>query len=505
MSTSNTSHRHRRALGVLLVMAVVGVTALGALFAPAGAVPTSSDPTRPVSVTVSPITGLTNGSAVSYTVTPTGADGNLSGDIQSRICSTGALISNNTTFGNSGGRCIDPNTVSGSLTGAEYLKVTGPFVGPTPQATTHNVGTGTVTWTGSFGGGVRTLTCNNLNPCNLVIRVNTSGGSGPVFFTETLNFAAPPAPPAAPTGLAVTPGDGNALVSWNKITDANPAVTTYGVTATPDGLDAGCATAVVVGPISVPQPAGAGAVSQVVSPLVNGCSYGFTVTATNGQGTSPAAGPVSAEPEALARFIFQTINVTRPEGALVLTQACATANPYPDEDTVPGPVGDVSEVVYGTNCTVDLGTATLVKSGAQAGQYFRAAGAIREVTIIDTRDTDDGWVVDGVLVGPTGAPGGNFVSGSNQFSGKNLGWTPAAPTVTPAIPANDIDPGYAQAASAGAAVAPISAGLKTSKNLATAVSGSGLGIAKLNAGLEVMIPIFNQSGLYTATLQITAI
>jgi len=502
------SRRHGRALGALLVVAAVSATTLGLLVTPGGAV-TSSSPSTNVGVTfTTPITGLTDGSTVGFTVAPTSGE-TLNGDIESRICTTGTLITNNAQFGNSGGRCVDPNTASpappAGLVGAQYLKQHGIFSGAAAVPLTHNVGTGTVQW---FAGSLRTITCNNLNPCNLVIKVNTNGGAGVVFFTETLNFAAPPAVPAAPSGLSAVAGDGDAVVSFTKDITANPAVTGYGVTATPAATPA-CSTAVVVGPVAAAQPVGPGPVSVLVSPLVNGCEYGFTATATNAQGTSAPAGPVLATPLALARFIFQTITVERPTGALVLTQSCAgplgdVTYPYPDENL---PVGDVSDVVYPTTCSVALGKAILVKTGPYKGQYFRQTGALQPVNVVDTREEDTNWTVNGILTGDK-----NFHNGGSAprdtFSGRNLGWTPQPAAVTPPIPADDVHAGYTQVVGAGPQVVEITEagnGLKASRVWASAAAGQGLGIALLNANIAVMIPIFNNDGIYSATLQITAI
>ena len=485
---------HRGRTAVVLITVMLTVVASMALLTPSGAL-TGPTPAAPVAVTFStPTTNLSTGNSVTFKAVVTGG---VTSNVAGHICKTpaGGPIANSGDFGYTGLYCVKTPVFSGGLGSGSvdtYEKSVPQSNVATSTDVTLKAGTGTVGWINDNGDPL-SLTCNNTSPCDLVIEVQISVAPFTTYFTQPLTYAAPPAVPGAPTNVAALAGDGQALVSWDRNTTANPAVTQYKVVVTPTN-PAGPALPDVI----VPQPVSGTSVSTVVT-LTNGTVYSITVSAQNSLGYGPPGGPVSASPIALQRFVFQDISVRRPEGALVLTQYCATANPYPDEGTS-GTVGDVSDVVYGTHCAVALGTATLVKTGTQAGQYFEASGPMNEITIVDTRDTDDGWTVNGVLTGT-----GDFVSGTKHFSGKNLGWTPASPTVTPPIVANDTDPGYTQIATGGPAVAPVTAGLKSARLLGNAAATKGLGIAKLNAQLRVLIPIFNQAGVYTATLQITAI
>src|SRR5262249_47030687 len=63
--------------------------------------------------------------------------------------------------------------------------------------------------------------------------------------------------------------------------------------------------------------------------LTDGTLYSFTVTAQYASGPGPAS-PESNQAAPISALITQTIGVTRPSGALVLTQACAGSDPYPD-------------------------------------------------------------------------------------------------------------------------------------------------------------------------------
>jgi alpha-tubulin suppressor-like RCC1 family protein len=83
--------------------------------------------------------------------------------------------------------------------------------------------------------------------------------------------------PGAPTGVTAAAGNASVTVSWTPpASDGGSAISGYTVTSVPGGLTG-------VG--------GANSTSAVVSSLINGTSYTFTVTATNGVGTGPASAP----------------------------------------------------------------------------------------------------------------------------------------------------------------------------------------------------------------------
>jgi hypothetical protein len=82
--------------------------------------------------------------------------------------------------------------------------------------------------------------------------------------------------PSAPTNVTAVSGDGSVTVSWLAPTVSDATVSSYVVTAAPDGAQ--CSWT-------------AGPLTCEVSGLTNGTAYTFSVTATSTIGTSPASVP----------------------------------------------------------------------------------------------------------------------------------------------------------------------------------------------------------------------
>jgi hypothetical protein len=159
--------------------------------------------------------------------------------------------------------------------------------------------------------------------------------------------------------------------------------------------------------------------------------------------------------------------------------------------------------VYPTHCGINLGIGKLITTGTEAGKYFAAVGRINQVTLVDTRDSDSQWTVNGAM--------SNFSNGLagplNSFTGNYMGWTPVKTSDSGLTLGN-----YDQNVVAGATVAPSGAsptgptvGLGSNKVLASAAVGQGLGIAVLDARLKLFIPLTAKNGIYTGTLTFTAV
>ncbi|MFI6317488.1 fibronectin type III domain-containing protein [Nonomuraea sp. NPDC050556] len=184
---------------------------------------------------------------------------------------------------------VDLATVPGAPTGVSAapgdrqatVSWTAPADGGSPitaYAVTTNPAGGTV----AISGTTATVTgLTNGVAYTFTVKASNAVGAGPVS-SPSLPVT-PRTIPATPTGVRVVPGDASATVSWSAPADGGSPITAYTVRADP-------------GDIKVT--ADGTATSVVVSGLVNGRPYTFTVQASNAAGTSPASAPVAATPAA---------------------------------------------------------------------------------------------------------------------------------------------------------------------------------------------------------------
>lgn len=136
---------------------------------------------------------------------------------------------------------------------------------------------------------------------------------------------------------------------------------------------------------------------------------------------------------------------------------------------------------FASSSAVDLGTAT------QAGNTFRADGALNRITVADTRvggTTPYTWSISGQV--------GEFTSTAGTFSGGYLGWTPSVSNAGAGV-------------TAGAAVTSTVIGGAGLAGPATLASSSAAASADIDAGLSLVIPSSTTAGTYSATLTITAL
>lgn len=413
----------------------------------------------------------------------------------------------------------------------------------------------------SVAGYTATLT-QTLPTAGAAITINPLAGASSIALpaltlgaTYTLNMtsANPQGTSAVSNTLTLTPS----VVSSSPVVTAPdafegvaPTVAWVAPTSPTTPAPATYTVAISGGPSGFTPPApftGVTGLSQALPTTLPIGSYTATVTPVYaaGSGVTGVAGsdPFSITPNSL---IYQEITVERPAGALVLTQRCGVYGPLdpftavdafpgfprslvlagavantpgtpeaPDTNLGAGYTADPNFVsypevgTYPTECGLSMGVARLVTSGTLAGQFYTASGRLNQVTVLDTRDVDAGWTakgdIDDLFQQGSGGPG-------RQFDGNYLGW---APQVT-----DDSDPvggsTYNQTVTQGAPVLPgtggtgvgasTTLGLRANPTLASAPLGAGLGIATLDARMNLLIPASvdrGVTGLYSATLSLT--
>jgi hypothetical protein len=170
---------------------------------------------------------------------------------------------------------------------------------PTGVTATRGDGTAQVTWTAPIESGspitVYAVTTSPGGGTTLVSGASTSatvgGLSNNVSYTFTVtatnaigtspasapsNVLGPASAPTAPTGVTATRGAASAQVSWSAANPNGAPLSQYVVTADPGGLT---------------MTVGGSSTSIVFTGLTNGTTYTFTVRAANAIGTSPMSGP----------------------------------------------------------------------------------------------------------------------------------------------------------------------------------------------------------------------
>jgi hypothetical protein len=510
---TTTTGRSARAL----IRRMAGLAALSALAAPlamsgpaladtgfAGYVTQATTPTQTnvaaPNATEPDLTGLSSGDTVAITVS--GPAGTFFG-MEIRQCRDmgAADIGFNSEFVPDGGNCIDIPFTAGTTDSFKSQSAA-----PTNTTATANfrVGTGTRSFNAADAGPT-TITCDDTHPCDLWIKEAVPVSVSPDginWVHYDLAFAAAATNPGPPTAVTSTAGDTTCAFAWTPPANTgNRPLNQYTVTVSPGAL-----TQNVTPPLT----------SASFTGLTNGTSYTATVTARNTANlTSVASAPSPAcIPAQVLRKVTQTITAERPTGALVLTQVCGAHGavttgtaptitgggadplfadyPYPT-DAAGDPIPN-----YPTSCAVDLGKGKLITTGPGAGQYFKATGLLSQVTVVDTRDSDPGWVAAGQM--------GSFSSTTSPttFGGGQLGWHPIMTSDSPAF-TPDHGVLYDQTVVGAADTTPGTPAMRLGSNLATAGTGVGLGISKLDADLTVWIPIYAKNGIYTGTLTITAV
>ncbi|WP_245601754.1 Ig-like domain-containing protein [Hamadaea tsunoensis] len=370
------------------------------------------------------------------------------------------------------------------------------FVNNTAYQSTDPAGTATTT----------TLTTNPVSPVTTGTNVTLTATVAPAAATGSVQFK---------DGATVL-GTGTVSGGVATFSTAGLGQGTHSLTAvyTPDsgtyktstssavsfvvnkGAAIGTTTSLVVSPANTAAEHSNVALTATVTPSNAVGSVQFKDGATT-LGTVPVSGGAAALTiSTLALGAHSLVASFVPTDATDFTSSASAAVDY---QVTPFTGASTAETI---TTTVDAGALVISVDDSQvvlanptlnsAGDLFVTSGALKPVTVTDTRAGNFGWTVSGQV--------SDFVSGGNSINGANLGWVPS---VVDHATAQTVTAGGSVAAGNGVAPGVASAaGLKVSRTLAV---GTGLGTSHLGAALTLNAPTSTLAGTYTATLTLTVI
>jgi hypothetical protein len=238
------------------------------------------------------VTGLTNGTAYTFTATATNSVGTSAASSAVTATPVGAPDAPTNLVTTPGDGSVKVAFTPPANNGGS------PITGYTVTATSGNTTVGTCTPDAD------TMSCSITGLTNGTAYPVTVSATNHIGTSTATATATPATVPDAPTGVTAVPGDGSAKVTITPpANDGGAPITSYEVTATdtaevtPSAVRAAAAQTCTIHPP---------ATSCTVTGLINGHSYTFTATATNSVGTSsastasapvtPVAGPVTTPP-----------------------------------------------------------------------------------------------------------------------------------------------------------------------------------------------------------------
>jgi hypothetical protein len=217
--------------------------------------------TAPATGTSAVVTGLTDGTPYTFTVTATNSIGTSPASVAS------APVTPATVPGAPTGVSAVPGDTQATVSWTAPVSNGGAAI--TSYSVTSSPGGLTATTAGATSALVTGLTDNT--PYTFTVTATNVIGTGPA--SAASSPVTPAGVPAAPTAVHASPGNTQATVGWTAPSNGGSAITGYTVTSSPGGLTAN------VGATT----------SATVTGLTNGTPYTFTVTATNAIGTGPAS------------------------------------------------------------------------------------------------------------------------------------------------------------------------------------------------------------------------
>jgi len=336
------------------------------------------------------VTGLTNGTAYTFTAQATNAIGaSAASSASPAVTPLGAPSAPSVTATVGDGQV----TVSFAAPGNGGSSITGYQVSTDGGATWSTLSTtetgGTVTGT------VTGLT--NGTTYSVQVRAVNAQGVGSASPPESVT---PATVPDSPTGVSATRGDNSATVTFTAPSSTGgSAILAYTVTADPGGLTASCPSS-----------------PCTISGLVNGTSYTFTVHATNTQGDSAESNASGAVTPATVPGAPGPVAATAGNGSADLTfSAPSTSGGSPVTGYEYSTDGGAS---WSSLATSGTATVTATVTGLTNGTAYSIA--VRAVNAVGNGPASvAGTVTPGVA--PSAATGLTAVSGNGSAT---LSFTP---------------------------------------------------------------------------------
>ena len=326
--------------------------------------------------TTETVTGLTGGSAYTFTVAAINANGTGTASAKSNsVTVTGTPNAPTNVVATPGNNTATVIWTDGSSNGSNTTSYTVTATDTSSSPGDPNDGGETCTYTvASPEVDSCTFTSPNLltNGDSYTFTVTGTNANGPGAASASSNSVTPSAPPSAPTNVAATAGNKTATVTWTDGASNGSTTTSYTVTATDTSSSPGD-----------PNDGGETCTYAVVSPevdsctfsgsnkLTNGDSYTFTVSGTNGDGTGAASAPSnsvtpSTVPDAPTNVVAapgdDTATVTWTDGSsegYPTTSYTVTAT---DTSSSPGDPNDGGEICTYTVASPEVDSCTF--SGA---------------------------------------------------------------------------------------------------------------------------------------------